>query len=145
MGWDMQATDLVKPNELEVTRNYWVHGLPGQLAMGLCGIIAILVALKAAAYQPSAVQIMPYEDHFFRVLSFAALTVWTTFTIGIRRRGPAAIITLGFAIFVEMILVPMRDDQSSTLASTNFGIVLAYCAMQLYWLDLVKQRMKRQS
>ena len=25
-----------------------------------------------------------------------------------------------------------------TLVSTNFGIVLAYCGMQLYWLDLVK-------
>lgn len=136
-------SEMAKTNDVVVTRNYWVQGLPGQLAMGLSGIIAILVALKAAAYEPSLEPYLPYQDHFFRVLSFAALTVWTTFAIGIRRRGPAAIITLGFAIFVELILVPMRSDQASTLASTNFGIVLAYCAMQLYWLDLVKQRMRK--
>lgn len=136
-------SEMANTNDVMVTRNYWVKGLPGQLAMGLSGIIAILVALKAAAYEPSLEPYLPYQDHFFRVLSFAALTVWTTFAIGIRRRGPAAIITLGFAVFVELILVPMRSDHGSTLASTNFGIVLAYCAMQLYWLDLVKQRMRK--
>lgn len=136
-------SELTKTNELMVNRNYWVQGLPGQLAMGLCGIIAVLVAVKAAAYQPSDTPVLPYEDHFFRVLSFAALTVWTTFAVGLRRRGPAAVITLGFAVFVEMILVPMRDEQMSTLASANFGIVLAYCGMQLYWLDLVKQRLRK--
>ena len=52
-------------------------------------------------------------------------------------------ITLGFAIFVELILAPMRQEQSMTLASTNFGIVLAYCGLQLYWLDLVKQRLQK--
>ena len=136
-------SELAKTNELMVNRNYWVQGLPGQLAMGLCGIIAILVALKAAAYSPSETPFLLHQDHFFRVLSFAALTVWTTFAVGIRRRGPAAVITLGFAIFVEMILVPLRDEQMSTLVAANFGIVLAYCGMQLYWLNLVKQRLQR--
>ena len=111
--------------------------------MGLSGIIAILVALKAAAYEPSLTPYLPYQDHFFRVLSFAALTVWTTFAVGVRRRGPAAIITLGFAVFVELYLVPMRAGHESTLASANFGIVLAYCGMQLYWMDLVKQRLRK--
>lgn len=136
-------TELAKTNDLMVNRNYWMRGLPGQLAMGLCGIIAILVALKAAAYEPSTTPFLPHQDHFFRVLSFAALTVWVTFAVGVRRRGPAAIITLGFAVFVELILGPMRPDHSSTLASANFGIVLAYCTMQLYWLDLVKQRLQK--
>jgi len=131
---------LVEPG---VSRSYWVSGLPGQLAMGLCGIIAIIVALKAAAYTPSDAPMFAYQDHFFRILSFAALTVWTTFAIGIRRRGPAAVITLGFAVFVELILLPLRNEDATTLASANFGIVLAYCAMQLYWLDLVKQRMRK--
>lgn len=136
-------SELVKPTELTFTRKYWAKGLPGQLAMGLSGIIAVLVALKAVTYEPGSTATFAYQDHFFRVLSFAALTVWTTLAIGIRRRGPAAIITLGFAIFVELILAPMRQEQSTTLVSTNFGIVLAYCGMQLYWLDLVKQRLRK--
>lgn len=135
--------ELVQPNEMTFTRKYWAKGLPGQLAMGLCGIIAILVALKTLTYEPGQEAAFAYQDHFFRVLSFAALTVWTTFAIGIRRRGPAAMITLGFAIFVELILAPMRQEASTTLVSTNFGIVLAYCGMQLYWLDLVKQRLRK--
>jgi len=136
-------SELVKQNELSFTRKYWAKGLPGQLAMGLSGIIAVLVALKTLTYEPGLETTFPYQDHFFRVLSFAALTVWTTFAIGLRRRGPAAMIILGFAIFVELILAPMRHETSMTLASANFGIVLAYCGMQLYWLDLVKQRMRK--
>ena len=54
-----------------------------------------------------------------------------------------AMITLGFAIFVELIFAPLNQTASMTLVSTNFGIVLAYCGLQLYWLDLVKQRMQK--
>ncbi|NQY96409.1 MAG: hypothetical protein HRT82_04550 [Henriciella sp.] len=136
-------SELVKSTELTFTRKYWAQGLPGQLAMGLSGIIAVLVALKTITYEPGLGATFAFQDHFFRVLSFAALTVWTTFAIGIRRRGPAAMITLGFAIFVELILAPMRNEVSTTLVSTNFGIVLAYCGMQLYWLNLVKQRLQK--
>ena len=136
-------SELVRSNEMTFTRKYWAKGLPGQLAMGLSGIIAVLVALKTITYEPGIEAAFAYQDHFFRVLSFAALTVWTTFAIGIRRRGPAAMITLGFAIFVELILSPMRNEASTTLVSTNFGIVLAYCGMQLYWLNLVNQRLHK--
>jgi FtsH-binding integral membrane protein len=136
-------SELVNTNELTFTRKYWAKGLPGQLAMGLSGIIAVLVALKTITYEPGLGAAFAFQDHFFRVLSFAALTVWTTFAIGIRRRGPAAMITLGFAIFVELILSPMRNEASTTLVSTNFGIVLAYCGMQLYWLNLVNQRLQK--
>ena len=136
-------SELIRQSELSFARKYWAKGLPGQLAMGLCGIIAILVALKTMTYEPGVTAAIPYQDHFFRVLSFAALTVWTTFAIGLRRRGPAAMITLGFAIFVELIFAPLNQTASMTLVSTNFGIVLAYCGLQLYWLDLVKQRMQK--
>jgi len=136
-------SELVKPNEMTFTRKYWAKGLPGQLAMGLSGIIAVLVALKTLTYESGTDAAFAYQDHFFRVLSFAALTVWTTFAIGIRRRGPAAMITLGFAIFVELILAPLQNEASTTLVSTNFGIVLAYCGMQLYWLNLVNQRLQK--
>ncbi len=136
-------SELVKPNEMTFTRKYWAKGLPGQLAMGLSGMIAVLVALKTMTYEPGIDAAFAFQDHFFRVLSFAALTVWTTFAIGIRRRGPAAMITLGFAIFVELILSPLRNEASTTLVSTNFGIVLAYCGMQLYWLNLVNQRLQK--
>lgn len=136
-------SELVKQDEMTFARKYWAKGVPGQLAMGLCGIIAVLVALKTLTYQSAGEAAFPYQDHFFRVLSFAALTVWTTFAIGIRRRGPAAIITLGFAVFVELIFAPMQQGRSMTLVSANFGIVLAYCGMQLYWLDLVRQRLRK--
>ncbi len=127
----------------EISRSYWVSGLPGQLAIGLCGMIAVLVALKAAAYEPALDPTMPHQDHFFRILAFAALTIWTTFAVGIRRRGAAAMITLGFAVFVEMILVPIKHDGMSTITSANLGIVLAYCTMHLYWLGLVKRRLNK--
>ena len=84
-------TDSFNQNDVPLDRNYWAKGVPGQLAMGLCGIIAVLIALKTLTYAPGAEAALPMQDHFFRVLSFAALTVWTAFAIGLRRRGAAAI------------------------------------------------------
>jgi len=133
-------TSLTNSTEQMLSRDYWIKGLPGQIAKGLCGIIAVLVALKAASYQPSEAQLFAHQDHFFRVLAFAALTVWTAFTIGVQRRGHAAIITLAFAVFVEMLLVPARDAGLPTIVSANLGIVLAYCGLQLYWLGIVQQK-----
>jgi len=66
--------------------------------------------------------------------------VWTAFTIGVQRRGHAAIITLAFAIFVEMLLVPARNVGLPAMVSANLGIVLAYCGLQLYWLVIVEQK-----
>ena len=53
-------------------------------------------------------------------------------TIGLRRSGAAAIIVLGMATFIELILAPVRGESYGTLASANMGIVLAYCGLQLY-------------
>ena len=132
-------TSPLTPHQTSSNPDYWVNGLPGQIVKGLCGLIAVFVALKAASYQPSNPELFVHQDHFFRVLAFAALTVWTAFTIGIARRGHAAIITLVFAIFVEMFLVPARDAGLPGIVSANLGIVLAYCGLELYWLNAKRE------
>ena len=116
----------------------WLNGFPAKLAKGLCGIIAILVAIKAAAYTPLENEVFAHQEHFIRILAFTALTVWTALTIGVQRRGAAAIITLSFAIFVEMFLVPAREGGVPSIVSANLGIVLAYCGLQLYTLSKQK-------
>ncbi|MEM7640191.1 MAG: hypothetical protein AAF269_14140 [Pseudomonadota bacterium] len=113
----------------------WLNGLSSTLAKGLCGIIAVLVAIKAAAYTPSVPELFVHEQHFVRILAFTALTVWIALSIGIQRRGAAAIIALAFAIFVEMFLVPAREVAVPSIVSANLGIVLAYCGLQLYSLS----------
>lgn len=134
-------TPLINSNEQTLSSDYWMKGFPGQVAKGLCGIIAVLVAIKAAAYQPSEPELLAHQDQFFGILAFAALTVWTAFAIGIQRRGHAAIITLGFAIFVELLLVPARETGLPTIVSANLGIVLAYCGLQLYWLGVTQPKL----
>jgi len=116
-------------------------GTPAVIAKGLTGIVAVLVALKAAAYEPVSNAVFAHQDHIFRILAFAALTVWTTLTLGVRRRGMSAMIVLAFASFVEIILMPARGDYMFTVASANLGIVFAYCGMQLYWMNLVRKRL----
>jgi hypothetical protein len=116
-----------------LTCKYWVKGVPQQIATGLCGLIAVFIALKAVAFDPSGTGLATTSDHFVRVLSFAALTVWTAFTIGVRRRNIAAIISLVFAIVVELLLVPSTHSGLSTITAANLGIVLAYCGLELYW------------
>jgi FtsH-binding integral membrane protein len=128
----------------DVSRNYWPKGIAAKVLTGLSGVLAIIVALKAAAYEPAdGNMLISNQDHMFRILAFAALTVWTTLAIGIRRRGAGAMITLGFAVFVEMILVPLKHEGMSTVASANLGIVIAYCAMHLYWRGLVQKRLAK--
>jgi hypothetical protein len=126
-----------------ISRSYWPKGWAARVLTGLSGILAVIVALKAAAYEPSGDVLFANQDHIFRILAFIALTVWTTFAIGVRRRGAAAMITLGFAIFVDMILVPLKHEGMSTITSANLGIVIAYCSMHLYWLGLVQKRISK--
>ena len=128
---------MVGSSESDISQTYWPKGVVGQIATGLCGIIAIFVAIKSAAYQPSETPVIAHQAHFVRILAFAALTVWTALTIGIRRRGAAAIITLAFALFVELVLIRVRAAGLPMIASANLGIVLAYCGLQLYWLGLL--------
>jgi len=129
----MQTTTDVSPNRAP---SYWMKGLPGLFANALCGVIAVFVAIKAMTFEPGALPGSLVLDHMVRIVSFAALTVWVTFAIGVRRRGAAAIIVLGFAAFLEFVIVPIRATGLSTIASANLGIVLAYCAAQLYWFSV---------
>lgn len=117
----------------------WLSTSTVRIAKGLAGMIASLIAVKTIVYQPDTVFVFDHQDHILRILAFAALTVWTTFTFGIKRRGLAAITVLAFATFVETVLVPAQGAQVRTIASANLGIVLAYCGMQLYWLNLNRQ------
>ena len=85
--------------EMTPQRNYWISGNLKTVATGLTGVIAIFVALKATAY--SAGDVVGLDDHIFRTVAFASLTVWVALTIGLRRSGAAAIIVLGMATFIE--------------------------------------------
>lgn len=133
------STDI---EEVDPKRSYWLTGTPLQVAKGLTGIVAVLVALKAVAYEPVTNPVFEHQDHIFRILAFAALTVWTTLTLGVKRRGMAAMVVLAFASFVEIVLMPARGEYMFTVASANLGIVFAYCGMQLYWMNLVRKRLK---
>ncbi|MEQ9436379.1 hypothetical protein [Hyphomonas sp.] len=126
-------TDLA--TETPPVRNYWVSGNLKMVATGLTGLIAIFVALKATAY--NAGDVVGVEDHIFRLVAFASLTVWVAMTIGLRRSGTAAVTALGFATCIELIIEPARGQGYGTLASTNLGIVFAYCGLQLYWYRIV--------
>jgi len=124
--------------EMLPQRKYWVSGNLKMVATGLTGLIAIFVALKATAYNSGGV--IGIEDHIFRMVAFASLTIWVALTIGLRRSGTAAVIALGFATFIELILEPARGQGYGTLASTNLGIVFAYCGLQLYGYRLADGR-----
>ncbi|MEO1662319.1 MAG: hypothetical protein AAFR51_15130 [Pseudomonadota bacterium] len=126
------------PNKL--TPSYWLGGRCGDIATWLCGLIAVLVAIKVIAVQPNDSTLFSENGHFVRVLAFGALTVWTTLAIGIQRRGAAAIITLGFALFVEVFLVSVRPVGVPAIVSANLGIVLAYCGLQLYSFALARRQ-----
>lgn len=128
----------IKSQAAPISRNYWVKGVPQQLATGLCGLIAVFIALKAVAFDPTGSGMASTYDHFVRVLSFSALTVWTAFTIGLHRRNIAAMIALAFAIVAELLLVPTTHSGLSTITAANLGIVLAYCGLELYWNALVE-------
>ncbi len=121
-------------------RSYWLQGDASRIASGITGILAILVALKAAAYVPAGEGAMVYQDQIVRFIAFASLTVWATFAMGLKKRATAAIVVLAFASFLEMYIVPQRSGSMGTLAFSNMGIVFAYCGLQLYWFALVQKR-----
>jgi len=130
-----QSTTIETPH-----RSYFPKGAAAKVLMGISGLLAIIVALKAASYESVGTPMFDGQDHMFRLIAFAALAIWVTFAIGVRRRGAATIITLTFAVFVELVIAPNRLVEGGTLVSANLGIVLAYCAMHLYWLGIVRPR-----
>lgn len=103
------------------------------LIQGAAGLLAIAVAVQVMAYSHGGD--IALTDHAVRIGAFAALTVWTTLTVGLHRRGAAAITVLAFASFIEWVVLPTRGEGvGGTLVSANLGIVLAYCGMHVYGL-----------
>lgn len=113
-----------------VGRNYWLTGTIKQIGTGLTGVIAVFMALKLAAHDTGSV--LATSDHVLRMVAYCSLTVWIALSIGLNRRGVAAIMVLIFASICELLLLPARGDSVGTLASANLGIVFAYCGLQLY-------------
>ena len=110
------------------------HTENGRIAVkGLTGLLAVFVAIQAMAYSSSAGSAVLYEDHILRLLAFCSLTLWLAFALGLEKRGMAAIMALGFASLVDLLIVPARAEPMGTLVSANLGIVLAYCGLHLYW------------
>ena len=116
----------------EIERSYWLHGTAERVATGLTGLIAVLIAVRTAAWAPGA-EVFPLQNELMRMSAFGSLTVWATLTIGISRRGAAAMLTLVFASFLEMIILTPSQETIRTLSSAAVGIVLAFLGLQFYW------------
>lgn len=113
-------------------RSYWMHGAAERVATGLTGLIAVLVALKAAVWTPGE-EMFGLQNEFIRLAAFASLNVWATLTIGLSRRGVAAMLTMVFAAFVELVIMPVHPEATRTLAAAAMGIAITYLALQFYW------------
>ncbi|MEM9738373.1 MAG: hypothetical protein AAF829_00760 [Pseudomonadota bacterium] len=116
----------------EIERSYWLHGTAERVATGLTGLIAVLIAVRTAAWSPGA-EVFALQNELMRMSAFGSLTVWATLTIGISRRGAAAMLTLVFASFLEMIILTPSHETLRTFSSAAVGIVLAFLGLQFYW------------
>lgn len=99
--------------------------------VGVSGLLAVVLAILAAGYQPDLASTPVLQLHVARLTAFASLTIWLAFAFGIERSGIAAMASLAFASFLDLVLVPSRGPLFGTLASANLGIVVAYCGLQL--------------
>ena len=122
-----------------IERSYWVYGTAERIATALTGLIAVLVALKAAAWAPGE-EMFALQHECVRMAAFASLTIWATFTIGIGRRGAAAMLVMVFAAVLELIVMPARAEMMNTLGAAAAGIVLAYLGLHFYWLQVAGKR-----
>lgn len=111
-------------------RKYWLTGNLKKIATGLTGVISVFMALKLVGHETG--EVITMSDHILRMVAYCALTIWIALTIGLQRRGFAAILVLVFASVCELFLLPARGDSVGTLASANLGIVFAYCGIQMY-------------
>lgn len=116
----------------EIERGYWLHGTAERIATGLTGLIAVLIAVRAAAWS-LGLETFPLQNELLRMSAFGSLTVWATLTIGVSRRGAAAMMTLVFAAFLELLILPASGETLRTLSAGACGIVLAFLGLQFYW------------
>ncbi len=100
------------------------------LAVFCAGLMVVAIALDAMSHSTGL--FVSREDHALRLLAFSALTVWLTLGMGIAHRGVAAVSSLTFASFIDLILLPSRGEAHGALISANLGIVCAYCGLTLY-------------
>jgi hypothetical protein len=116
----------------EIERGYWLHGTAERVATGLTGLIAVLVAVRAAAWAPGA-ETFALQNELMRLAAFGSLTVWATLTMGVSRRGAAAMLTMVFAAFLELLILPASGETLRTMSAGACGIVLAFLGLQFYW------------
>lgn len=116
----------------EIERSYWLHGTAERVATGLTGLIAVLIAVRSAAWAPG-LEAFPLQNEIIRMSAFGSLTVWATLTMGLSRRGSAAMLTLVFATFLDLLILPVSGETIRMLSAGAIGIVLAYLGLQFYW------------
>jgi len=115
-----------------IERSYWLHGTAERVATGLTGLIAVLIAVRTAAWAPGD-EAFALQNEIMRMSAFGSLTVWATLTMGISRRGAAAMLVLVFATFLELLILPDTQETLRTLSAGAVGIVLAFLGLQFYW------------
>jgi len=121
-------------------RFYMPTGMAAKIATALTGVITMFVAYQATIFVPAAGEDAVLQNHLARALTFGALTIWLTLTLGIRHRGMAAVMTLIVASFLDISLMNFKGTQVGTITASNMGIALAYCGMQLYWFEVTKTK-----
>ena len=115
----------------EIERSYWLYGTAERVATGLTGLIAVLIAVRSAAWAPG-LESFPLQNEIMRLSAFGSLTVWATLTMGLSRRGAAAMLTMAFATFLDLLILPVSAETVRTLSAGASGIVLAYLGLQFY-------------
>lgn len=121
----------------ELTRSYWPSSMTRRAVALIAGFSAVFIAIKVLNSDLGSS--VTLADHFSRLMVFCALTVWVALSIGIERRGAAAMIVLAFMTFTDLFFVPVSGQPMGTVVSSNLGIVLAYAGLQLYWFQLRDQ------
>ncbi|MCI4643242.1 MAG: hypothetical protein MRY64_00485 [Hyphomonadaceae bacterium] len=116
----------------EIERSYWLYGTAERVATGLTGLIAVLIAVRSAAWAPG-LESFPLQNEIMRLSAFGSLTVWATLTMGLSRRGAAAMLTMAFATFLDLLILPVSGETLRTLSAGASGIVLAFLGLQFYW------------
>ena len=115
----------------EIERSYWMHGTAERVATGLTGLIAVLIAVRSAAWAPG-LESFPLQNEIMRLSAFGSLTVWATLTMGLSRRGAAAMLTMSFATFLDLLILPVSAETVRTLSAGASGVVLAFLGLQFY-------------
>ncbi|MEM7766087.1 MAG: hypothetical protein AAF253_01205 [Pseudomonadota bacterium] len=132
-------SEITEAPKLPIT--HWPKGTPERIVTGATGFMTVFMALRTADFSPEMItgDLMLWQVGVMRMVAFAALTIWATFTIGIPRRGVSAMTVMVFALFQEWILLPIAGHQVSFSAAAASGVVLAFLGFQFYWNRAVQK------